>query len=278
MAISMKTFDFLDAGDRMADLSLRANVDSEVRHVDVYAIDEHPDNRSVNPEKVKSLKESIAQDGMGQYPLVRINPDDEERYQHISGWHRILANRELFEETKDEKYHRIPVVVLKNCDDKRAVRLMWATNIFSTELTPEERGKGFEVLALEVEEDRLKDPESFKGRRTNEILADKLSAGDKKVSARTIARSRAAYKKAVEEEEQQEESTPEDNHQQAELVKEEAKPQVSTEVEKAINSLSLAVKRIETLLNNKEVIDPKVLKHYQRRLKKCAVLAEPSDK
>lgn len=260
MAFNIKNFNF-DAGDRMADLSLRAGSDNEVRSVDVYSIDEHPDNRSVSMEKVKSLKESIAQDGMGQYPLVRVSPDDEERYQHISGWHRILAYRALYEETQDEKYHRIPVVVLKGCDDNRALRLMWATNIFSTELTPAERGKGFEVLAIQVEEERAKDPVAFKGRRTNDILSEQLSQGDQKVSARTIARSRKAYR------EEQERSSNKDSKTDIETQE---SPKTVSEANKAIGMLSRAISYIEALQERGIEFDPQTLKHYQKRIKLCA--------
>lgn len=186
------------AGDRMADLSLRGESD-EQRSVDIYAIDEHPDNRDVHPDKVDELADSILEDGLGQWPLVRISPDDPSRYQHIAGWHRILAYRKIYEERKpgDENYATITVIVKKDCDDEKAERLMAATNLFTAGLSLEEQGKCYTILGKQIEEARAENPEAFKGKRTNEAVAEIASSKGEKVSASKVARAKKAYKDSV---------------------------------------------------------------------------------
>lgn len=199
MAIDMSLFKNFTAGDSLADLRQSAG-DVEMRTVDVDDILEHPENRSVSPDKVAELKRSFLDEGMAQPPTVRLHPAEDGLYEHISGWHRILAYRELWAETGDERWHHIPVTLLKDCDDRKARRLLWQTNLIDSRLTPEERGRGYEVLAEEVEEWRSAEPERFRGIRTNEIIAQGLREKGQQVSASTVARARAAAKKASEHE------------------------------------------------------------------------------
>lgn len=207
MAFKPELFQFA-AGDRMADLSMAAEgQDYEARKISIYDIDEHPMNRKVNLDKVGELADSILKDGLGQWPLVRVSPRDCSRYEHIAGWHRILAYRKIFEELRpnDPDYETINVVVKKNCDDKSAERLMMITNLFSTELSQEERGKFYVALGEHIEELRKEDPEKYKGKRTNEIIANISSEQGNSVSEATVKRAKKAYKDSLKSPEQKEE-------------------------------------------------------------------------
>ncbi len=254
MAIDLSKLAGFTAGDALADLAQAAG-DVEMRRVDPFDIDEHPENRTVSPEKVARLKESIREEGLAQLPAVRVSPTDESRYQHIAGWHRILAYRELYKETGDEKWSRIQVTVLKGCDDETARRLMWQTNLISSDLTPEERGRGYEVLAGVV--DRAREGGGYSGVRTNDAVAELVSAAGGDVSARTVAR----YRK---------------EHREAEAAKEAAasgrpgaeggrpaRPEVPKDVQdvrRAMSTLENAISRLEALSNEGAMLPVESLK------------------
>ena len=192
MAYKTSMFDWSNGavGDRLADLQLSAK-DMETRLVDPALIDEHPANRAVHEDKVDELVESIRQDGLAQYPLVRVSPADPTRYEHIAGWHRILAWRLLGREDP-AKYAKMTVVVKKRCTDEEALRLMHATNLVNAELSLEERGRAYEVLAYDVAKAREEDPDAFKGRRTNDVVAEMASRSGRSVSPSAVARARRA--------------------------------------------------------------------------------------
>lgn len=255
MAIDMSLFKNFTAGDSLADLRQSAG-DVEMRTVDVDDITEHPENRSIDPEKVTELKRSFLDEGMAQPPTVRVHPRAEGLYEHISGWHRILAYRELWAETGDEKWHHIPVTLLKDCDDRKARRLLWQTNLIDSRLTPEERGHGYEVLAEEVESWRAEDPERFRGIRTNEIIAQSLSEKGQKVSASTVARARAAAKRTAAE---------------GDAPKTEAFP-LESEGSKSAGAVSRAVSRLEDAVSAGEDVPIESLRLSARRLR--SVIAE----
>ncbi len=262
MAINASMFAGFTAGDALADLAQAAG-DVEMRSVSPFDIDEHPENRTVSPEKVDRLKESILKEGLAQLPAVRVSPQDETRYQHIAGWHRILAYRELYRETGDEKWSRIQVTVLKGCDDETARRLMWQTNLISSDLSPEERGRGYEVLADVVERAR-EEGDQYKGVRTNDVIADMVSAAGKKVSGRTVARARKALREqserdqAAQEQAEAEAAANDDTADSpsgaaapaangAKQAQEDPQKAMDAEVKRAMTTLSNAIGRLEKL-------------------------------
>lgn len=182
-----------------ADLAGRAaNADKRLTSIDIYAITEHPHNREVSEKVVDVLADSIKENGLGQCPLVR--KIDDGAYEHISGWHRILAYRKLYEETGDEKYAKIDCTVEKDCSDERAERLMWDTNLCGKDLTPLERAKAWEFhTETTVPRLRAENPEKYAGVPTNVILAEYAAEIGAPYSAATIGRDKTRAKRAEEE-------------------------------------------------------------------------------
>ena len=161
------------------------------RSIDIYAITEHPRNREVNLLTVDFLADSIRERGLGQLPLVR--KVDDGAYEHISGWHRILAYRKLYEETGDPKYAKIDCTVIRGCDDERAEGLMWDTNLCNKTLTAEERGKAWRFHDATVKRLREEEPDRYRGVPTNEVISDYMErVVGVSYSPRQIARDKAA--------------------------------------------------------------------------------------
>lgn len=252
MTIDAGLFRGFTAGDGLSDLRT-AGSDIEMRSVSVYDIDEHPGNRKVSDAKVAKLKESILREGLAQLPAVRIHPQNRTRYEHIAGWHRILAYRALHDETGDPKWANIQVVVLKACDDETSERLMWQTNLISSDLTEEERGRGYEVLAGEVARAREENPEAYKGVRTNDAIAKMMSDAGKEVSARSVARARKALR---------------DMEEGAGAPQ--AAQKERTAAEKAYAALDSALSRLERLQESGESVPVDLLVGARRRLKRLA--------
>lgn len=190
-----------------ADLLLR-NKEEELRivSIDVDSITEHPHNREVSAEMVDMLAASIKEVGLGQPPLVRKTGPGQ--YEHVSGWHRILAFRKLYAETGDPKWSKINCVVERDLDDERAERLMWDTNLCAKTLTPEERAKAWEFhAATTVKRLREEDPERYAGVPTNEIISEYIKElPGENYSPSTIARDKAKAKKAEEKKRRAEEA------------------------------------------------------------------------
>lgn len=183
-----------------ADLLNRNTEESEFRtvEIDVYAITEHPHNREVSDNTVDALVESIKAVGLAQPVLVRKKGPGE--YEHISGWHRVLAYRKLHEETGDAKWAKIRCEVVRSCDDNRAEQLMWDTNLCNKTLTPEERARAWEFHGeTTVKRLREEDPDRYAGVPTNEIISEYMAAENNvSISPSTIARDKAKAKKAEE--------------------------------------------------------------------------------
>lgn len=289
-------------GDAVANLSQTVNDgDARVREVSIYDVFEHPDNRSVSAEKVAALKESIVKDGLAQPAAVRVLPADQldqliesgeledsdrdrDLYQHIAGWHRILALRELFEETNDDKWSTIPVLLRSDCDDddEKAVRLLWSTNLIASDLTPEERGRGYEVLGVEVQRMREEHPDELRGVRTNDVIADMMTAQGTPVSARQVARDKQAWQKAQEAQKLIDDLNASDEfdnegNDEVKPVKvkdvfkeaaEDETPAEVLEIRKAIAALDKAIQRLEKVAANGEYPLPgESIKHYRKRLR-----------
>jgi outer membrane protein OmpA-like peptidoglycan-associated protein len=71
------------------------------------------------------LRDSIERDGLAQPPLVR---EHDGGYQIVAGHRRVACYRELAKENP-EKYSTIPVNILSDCDDERALILLDVTNL-----------------------------------------------------------------------------------------------------------------------------------------------------
>lgn len=254
MAINKDVFAGWTAGDRMSDLELIATGESEERLVSIYDIDEHPENRAINYEVVHTLAQDIEKDGLAQWPLVRISPDDKGRYQHIAGWHRILAYRELYERTHDSKYEKINVIVRLDCDDDTALRLVWSTNMDSSNLSLEEFGKGALVLGRYVDQLRQDNPEEYKGVRTAEVVAQMISTPSKPVSKSKVARAMKAAKEA--------EKTDKPKAEQKKT-----KTDKPNELQSILNGLDRALTRLDKYLDTGGTVSVMELSYRRKQLK-----------
>lgn len=163
--------------------------------VPLGSIDPHPDNRPIIPEKVEKLAATIERDGLGQLPLVRAMPNG--RYQMISGHHRLEAYKLLFARTGDAKWKLIPVSVIRNCDDARALCLLHMTNIVASDLTKEEVGRAYEALAAVIKEERAKDPEALRGMHTNRIIAQISAEQGRPAGITYVKEARRAYREST---------------------------------------------------------------------------------
>lgn len=182
-------------GNRRSDVAAKAVMGTTIREVDIDLIDEHPDNRAVDEAHVAELADSIKRNGLGQLPMVRVSPDDPDRFQHISGWHRILAYERLFDETHDPKYAQIKVNVAQDIDDETVRSLVYETNYHA--LSVADRGRWFQSMADEVARSRETD-ESLKGVPTADAVAAMASERlSENVSPSIVKRGLKAYRDQV---------------------------------------------------------------------------------
>ena len=159
---------------------------------------DHPDNDySMERGALDDLRESIERDGLAQPPLVR---EHEGGYQIVSGHRRVACCRELAKQNP-ELFSTIPVNVLEDCDDERALILLDVTNLMVRQLTVKERAKRYERLWNTVPALRKKHPE-LRGVRTSQVISDIIARETgQSISRATIDRALAAGKKAHEVEE-----------------------------------------------------------------------------
>lgn len=168
-------------------------------YVNVFDIREHPDNREVNPELVDKLVDSIRERGVLQYPIVRRKPgkgpDGREcRYEHLAGWHRILASRRLVETAGSpelrQRYTNVKCIIVE-CDDDVAIDVVLESNISSDSLDRVELGKVYRSIAADIDQEREGNGK-LAGKRTSEIIAERYG-----VSPSTVKRCMSQYDKAV---------------------------------------------------------------------------------
>jgi len=154
----------------------------------------HPENDySMDAQALEELLDSIRRDGLAQPPLVREMDDG---YQIVSGHRRVECYRRLAQD--DPSYAAIPVNILEDCDDERALVLLDVTNLMVRQLSVMERAKRYERLWNTVPALRDKHPE-LRGVRTSQVISDIISRETgQSVSRATIDRALAAGKKAQE--------------------------------------------------------------------------------
>ncbi len=168
--------------------------------VPVDNVDEHPGNRKVEPAHVGNLAASIERDGLIEPIIVRPAAGDPTRYQHISGWHRVLAYRQLRDRTGDRAYDKIPAVV-RDVDDETAERWVAAANLLRMALSEGDSKAAWLKLADMAQQSRALAEEAernggpanpYKGKRSSEIIRESmvaLNGGEAGIpSARTIDR------------------------------------------------------------------------------------------
>ena len=172
-----------------------ASTSMHMETIPLGALVAHPDNDyPVDGATLQDLIDSIRREGLAQLPLVR--PHDG-KYQIISGHRRVESYRRLAEEDP-ETYSNIPVNVIENCDDERALVLLEVTNLMTRQLSPLERAKHFERLWNTVPELRRKSPD-LKGVRTSQVIADIVTRETgQSISRASVDRALAAGRRAQE--------------------------------------------------------------------------------
>lgn len=155
----------------------------------------HPDNDySMDQQAMEELLDSIRRDGLAQPPIVRPIGDG---YQIIAGHRRVECYRILAKEDP-EAYSTIPVNILEDCSDERALVLLDVTNLMVRHLTISERAKRYERLWKTVPQLRDKQPE-LRGVRTSQVIADLITRETgQPISRATVDRVLAAGKRAQE--------------------------------------------------------------------------------
>ena len=166
-----------------------------LENVSLDVLHDHPDNDySMERGALDDLRDSIERDGLAQPPLVR---EHDGGYQIVAGHRRVACYRELAKENP-EKYSTIPVNILSDCDDERALILLDVTNLMVRQLTVKERAKRYERLWNTVPALRDKHPE-LRGVRTSQVISDIIARETgQSVSRATVDRALAAGKKAQE--------------------------------------------------------------------------------
>lgn len=167
----------------------------EQRDLPLSSIDPHPANRPIDRTKVEELAETIARDGLGQLPLVRPMPSG--RYQMIAGHHRLEAFRLLEERTGERRWRSIPVNVISECDDDRALCLLHMTNLAIIGLSKAEAGRAYEAIAAVVSRERESDPGRYAGKRTNAVVAEISTAQGKPASETYVKTARREFRRAA---------------------------------------------------------------------------------
>ena len=166
-----------------------------LENVSLDLLFDHPDNDySMDEKAIEELLESIRRDGLAQPPLVRPLKTG---YQIVSGHRRVECYRRLAKNDPDT-YSTIPVNVLEDCSDERALILLDVTNLMVRQLSVAERAKRYERLWKTVPSLREKQPE-LRGVRTSQVIADIVTRETgQSVSRATIDRALAAGKRAKE--------------------------------------------------------------------------------
>lgn len=166
-----------------------------MEEVPLNSLHAHPDNDyPTSEQELTDLMESIRSDGMAQLPLVRPHGDG---YQIIAGHRRVECYRRLAKEDP-ARWGRIPVNIMDNCDDARALILLDATNLMARQLSPSERAKRFERLWNAVPALRRQDP-TLKGVRTSQVISDIITRETgQSISRASVDRALAAGRRAQE--------------------------------------------------------------------------------
>lgn len=214
------------------------------------AIDPHPGNRPIDPQRVEELAATIERDGLGQLPLVRAMPNG--RYQMIAGHHRLAAYKLLDGRSGDGRWSRMPVNAMAGCDDEHALCLLHMTNLAVAGLSKAEAGRAYEAIARVVRKERKEDPERFAGVTTNQVVADISASQGKPVSATYV---RTALK------EYRESASPRKTEARQSVL---ATPRES---DLAADALQRAIERLDTLDKSELEHVAQRLARYSRRLR-----------
>lgn len=176
-----------------------AKMPMHMETVDLSDLTDHPDNDyPVREQEMADLVDSIRRDGLAQLPLVRrvIGDDGEPFLQILSGHRRVECFRRLAAE--DPAYATMPVNVIDDCSDERALVLLDISNLMVRQLAPLERAKRFERLWNTVPELRKQAPE-LKGVRTSQIIAEIITRETgQAISRASVDRALAAGRRAQE--------------------------------------------------------------------------------
>ena len=144
----------------------------QVRMVPLEDIAANKDNfYKVDREGLKPLADSIALDGLQQYPVVMPHPDKAGKYLLLSGHRRVAAIRQLVTEDGREDLRLVPCTVREYASRNMAELQLILANSTARVLTPSEVSRQAE--RLEELFYRLKEEEGyeFPGRMRDQVAA-----------------------------------------------------------------------------------------------------------
>jgi ParB family chromosome partitioning protein len=142
-------------GDALAKASAYSRADAEGRLLRDLALDSIDtthlirDRVASDPETMAELKRSIREHGLRTAIEVTLLAEDPERYGLISGWRRLVALRELRDETGDGAFDRVKAVVVTPASREAAYVAMVEENEVRADLSLYERGRIAVVTAAQ---------------------------------------------------------------------------------------------------------------------------------
>lgn len=165
--------------NQMAYFTRERRVETEEQMLDIRLLDPYPNQPyHVNmDDAMKELIDSISETGLIQPIIVRKNPDNEDRYQIISGHRRVFACKQLG--------HKIIKAVVKEMDDDTAIMFLIDSNKYRPEILPSEKAHAYKMRydVLKRKAGRPKDngaPVEPK-LKTSELVADEVSESREQV-------------------------------------------------------------------------------------------------
>lgn len=103
-------FDEEVENDDVEGLKISVNQKNDTKLIPIHALIPHPNNRPVDHNVVRSLSDSIAINGLQQYPTVTDNGDG--RFTILAGHHRIEACKLLLKTYGDHTFNNIRCKVI----------------------------------------------------------------------------------------------------------------------------------------------------------------------
>lgn len=151
---------------------------------------DRPDNRAIDPVYVEELAASIDKDGMADAVLARTIEGMPSKCELVAGQHRRAAVKLNAERMPgDPRWSGIETKLVRGMDDRRARRLMLATNIHNPNVPEEEMGMMLSELMGDAVRLRAEHPDELRGVPTATIVSEMVrSATGKPMSPATVNR------------------------------------------------------------------------------------------
>ena len=114
-------------------------VESEDQLLEISLLDPYPNQpyQVKMDDAMQELIDSISDTGLIQPIIVRVNPEDNKRYQIISGHRRVYACKALG--------HKVIKAVVKEMDDDTAIMYLIDSNKYRPEILPSEKAHAYKL-------------------------------------------------------------------------------------------------------------------------------------